>query len=301
MNEKKDNEARFQSNCVILVRGQYASGKKSLIEVLHCSCKTEQFVKLIEADSERKEDISEEKHCIWYCVDGAKGLALADMSFVRNADSKTLIVITKRDVMNCEQNKILVDFLAEYIAPERIIVVSSKKKIGLDRLLDKTHDICLQSVADSTKFEAWWEKFYQPLKENFSRSASDEADRYINWAAGRAAVIALVPLPLADTVPLIANEIHLIHKLASLYGMSADKSTITTIIGCVGGSLVGKLTSGILPVAKIPVASGVTYGIGKAAKAYFESGKTIDATALRDCFLDAVCEAKNMVWGKTQD
>ena len=295
MNEKTDCVASMShSHCKVFVQGQFASGKSSLIEVMNRSHNAGQFIELIEFASEH--DATEEKNCIWYCVDGAAGLSLDDMPFIKDADTKTLIVITKSELLSRDQDKMLRDLLGEYISPERIVAVSAKEKIGLDRLLEKTHDICLESSADSSQFEAWWNEFCEPVNEDFRRNTSAEADSYINWAAGRAAAIALVPLPLSDAVPLIANEIHLIHKLASIYGMSADKSTVTTIMGCVGGSLIGKLAAGFLPVAKIPVAAGVTYGIGKAAKAYFESGKTIDANTLSNCFHNAVREAKEMVW-----
>lgn len=296
MNEKTDCEASMPySHCKVFVQGQFASGKSSLIEVMNRSRNAGQFIELIEFASER-DDATEETNCIWYCVDGATGLSLDDMPFIKDADTKTLIVITKSESISRDQDKMLRDLLGEYILPERIVAVSAKEKIGLDRLLEKTHDICLETADDSEKFEAWWNQFCKPVREEFRKNSSAEADSYINWAAGRAAAIALIPLPLADAVPLMANEIHLIHRLASVYGMSADKSTVTTIMGCVGGSLIGKLATGILPVAKIPVAAGVTYGIGKAAKAYFESGKTIDATTLSNCFYNAVREARNMVW-----
>lgn len=298
MNEKNYCETSMsQPRCKVFVQGRFASGKSSLIEVLNRSRNAEQFIELVEFASER-DDATEGKNCIWYCVDGAAGLSLDDMPFIKDADKKTLIVITKCELISRDQDKMLRDLLGECILPERVVAVSAKEKIGLDRLLEKTHDICLETVDDSAKFEAWWNQFCKPVREGFRQNSSAEADSYINWAAGRAAAIALIPLPLADAVPLMANEIHLIHKLASLYGMNADKETITAIMGCVGGSVIGKLATGILPVAKIPVAAGVTYGVGKAAKAYFESGKTMDAATLREHFFNAMREARNMVWKK---
>ena len=47
---------------------------------------------------------------------------------------------------------------------------------------------------------------------------------------------------------------------------------------------------------KALIAAGVAYGVGKAAKAYFESGKRMDAAALRERFIEAVREAKNIKW-----
>lgn len=46
----------------------------------------------------------------------------------------------------------------------------------------------------------------------------------------------------------------------------------------------------------VGIAAGVTYGVGKAAKAYFESGGRLAADALRERFVDATREAKNIKW-----
>ena len=129
-----------------------------------------------------------------------------------------------------------------------------------------------------------------------SDSVGSEADSYINWAAGRAAAIALVPLPLADVGPLIANEVYMLYKLAELYGIAADNTVITMLLGCAGGSIAGKIGASFLPFLKVPIAAAVTYGVGKAAKAYFESDMTLDEEALRQEFLAGEREAKKKDW-----
>ena len=260
-------------NCKIYVTGQYASGKSTLIETLNGRHKEGQLIEFVEVA--KGMIIPNEINCVWYCIDGSTGVELGDVGFIRNADKKTLVVITKSELMNREQNQMLTEMLGEYIDPERIVVVSTEEKIGLDKLLDKTYGICIKTVADPVEFEKYWIKNFQPLKEEYRRNSSIDADGYINWAAGRAAAIALTPLPLADAAPLIINDVYMIHKLASLYGIAADKKTVSMIMGCSGGSIAGKLAATLIPGLKVPIAAGITYGIGKAAKAYFESGMTI--------------------------
>jgi len=46
----------------------------------------------------------------------------------------------------------------------------------------------------------------------------------------------------------------------------------------------------------VPIAARVAYGVGKAPRAYFESGKRMDAATLRDRYLEAVREAKDIKW-----
>jgi uncharacterized protein (DUF697 family) len=128
--------------------------------------------------------------------------------------------------------------------------------------------------------------------------ADKQADEYILWAAGRAAAIAVLPIPLADVGPLMANEAYMIYRLANVYGYSIDKSVVAMLGGVAGGSLVGKLGASFLPFLKVPIAAGVTYAVGKTAKAYFSSGMTLDRTTLLDIFTKARTEADKIDWNK---
>ena len=70
--------------------------------------------------------------------------------------------------------------------------------------------------------------------------------------------------------------------------------------GVAGGSIAGKLFASFLPFLKIPIAAGITYGVGKAAKAYFESGMTLDMDDLKEKFIEGEKESKNTDWEKKQ-
>lgn len=281
-------------SCRIQVTGQYASGKTTLLKTLNIGDANGYFIEFMETVS--KDIQSDDINCVWYCIDGSTGVELGDVGFIRNADKNTLVVITKSELMNREQNQMLAEILGEYIAPERIVVVSAEEKIGLDQLLNKTYKVCIETVADPAEFKKYWEEKIQPLKEEYRRNSSIDADSYINWAAGRAAAIALTPLPLADAAPLIINEVYMIHKLASLYGIAADKKTVSMIMGCSGGTIAGKLAATLIPGLKVPIAAGITYGIGKAAKAYFESGMTITSDELKRKYLEGEREAEKIDW-----
>ena len=65
---------------------------------------------------------------------------------------------------------------------------------------------------------------------------------------------------------------------------------------CAGGSIAGKLAASFLPFLKMPIAAGITYGVGKAAKAYFESDMTMDISELKQKFLEGEREAKKREW-----
>ena len=128
----------------------------------------------------------------------------------------------------------------------------------------------------------------------------DEADQYILWAAGRAAAIAIAPIPLADVGPLMANEAYMIYKIAETYGYKIDKSVVAMILGVCGGSIVGKITASFLPFLKVPIAAGITYAVGKTAKAYFESGMTLSEEDMKNVFKKSRTEADGIDWNKTK-
>ena len=149
-------------------------------------------------------------------------------------------------------------------------------------------------------FRNRWNTYYGNMRARWEKKAGDEADEYINWAAGRAAAIALIPLPLADVAPLMANEAYMIYRIGAAYGYAVDKSILTMLAGVAGGSIAGKLAASFLPFLKIPIAAGITYGVGKAAKAYFESGMTLDMDDLKEKFIEGEKESKNTNWKDNQ-
>ncbi len=82
----------------------------------------------------------------------------------------------------------------------------------------------------------------------------------------------------------------LINGLAFLF------TAVIVLAGVAGGSIAGKLAASFLPFLKVPIAAGITYGVGKAAKAYFESGMTLNTAELKEKFLSGEREAKKHDW-----
>jgi len=115
-------------------------------------------------------------------------------------------------------------------------------------------------------------------------SAEEDPDQFILWASGRAFAIAAVPLPLDDVAPLAANEAYMIYRLGRRYGYSLGDAAIANFVGCVGGSLVGKLAASFIPFLKAPIAAAVTYAVGMTAKEYFASGMILEPDDLRRKF-----------------
>ena len=245
-------------------------------------------------------------HNVWYCIDGSGArVQETDAKLIKTFRDNMLLVVTKSELMRKEQIESMMSELLELLPREQIVLVSAENKTGLAQLIGKARAMSMDamSAADNEieAFQDRWQNYYDSMVGVWRDSVADEADSYINWAAGRAAAIAIVPIPLVDVVPLIANETYMIYRLAEVYGIPVDDTVITMILGCAGGSIAGKLAASLLPFLKIPIAAGITYGIGKAAKAYFESDMKLDKAELREEFLKEEREAKKREWKPVED
>ena len=246
-----------------------------------------------------------EAQSVWFCVDGTRpdlGIHREEFNFIKELGGRVLIVVTKCELLNENQVKFVNETLLKYFLREQIVLVSAKEKSGLPVLIKKTKSVIMETGEKighgflSYRFESQWDEFFSKHLRLWNQKNDEEANSYITWAAGRAAAIAIIPLPLADVGPLVANEIYMIYRLAGVYGVANDQSLITMILGCTGGSLAGKIGASLLPLLKIPIAAAVTYGVGKAAKAFFESGMELNGDTLKDVFEKAMDEASNLFW-----
>lgn len=242
-------------------------------------------------------------HNIWYCIDGSGArIQDTDAKLIKTFSDKVILVVTKCELMRKEQVESVMNTLLDLIDRDRIVLVSSENRTGLKQLIARTETMSAAAMGRASEeqeaFRNRWDNYYSNMRRAWTESVSGEADSYINWAAGRAAAIALVPLPLADVGPMIANEVYMLYKLAGIYGIAADNTVITMLLGCAGGSIAGKIGASFLPFLKVPIAAAVTYGVGKAAKAYFESDMTMNEDELRQEFLAGEREAKKKDWKK---
>ena len=259
-----------------------------------------EVVKRLDSDS-----VENLVHNIWYCVDGSGArIQSADARLIRQFSEKVLLIVTKSETLRKDQTEAMMTQLLDLLPADRIVMVSSHNRTGLNKLLDKAQKMTAQAIEGAEDelfgFRNRWNAYYSNMRARWEKMASDEADEYINWAAGRAAAIALIPLPLADVAPLMANEAYMIYRIGAAYGYAVDKSILTMLAGVAGGSIAGKLFASFLPFLKIPIAAGITYGVGKAAKAYFESDMTLDMDDLKEKFIEGEKESKNTNWEENQ-
>ncbi len=240
--------------------------------------------------------------CVWYCIDSSKGIVQrGDLEILRLAGEKTVAVMTKSELIEKEIMAAMVAEIETVMPNDKIITTSSRDSIGLSKLLDSSKRIIfdVENAEKTIDNIDEWDSYFKKNEEIWHINVSDAVSEYIYWGAGRAFVIAAVPIPLADVLPLIANEAYMITKIGSCYGYAVDESMLASFVGCLGGSITGKVISSFIPFFKAPVAAAVTFGVGCAAAAYFESDMSIGKDEINRIFLEARIKGENMDWKAT--
>ena len=104
------------------------------------------------------------------------------------------------------------------------------------------------------------------LEINIIDDRDKEAESLIRWASARAGVI--VAAPLLGTAALVANEVYMISKIGSVYGVELNQKAVLSFIGSLGATVVGSTLATLIPISfmQIPIGVSVTYGkIGRAS------------------------------------
>ncbi len=252
------------------------------------------------------ENVEQVVTAVWYCVDASGGrVQETDAKLIRAFDTKKArVIVTKSETLRPKERKQFQEELLRLLPADKVIYVSSHRQSGLERLIDSVKtDAAVAYENASAEVEAWRKRvdeYYRKKIEEWRRRVEAEADSIVRWGAGRAAAIAIIPLPLADVAPLMANEAYMVFRLGNLYGYSVGANALSMLGGIAGGSFAGKLLASFLPGLKIAIAAGVTYGVGKAAQAFFRSGMKMSEAELKRQYEEAKKEAKKTDWKEKQ-
>ena len=255
---------------------------------------------LMDCWAELKSSCASVPDCIWYCSSSESRESLEEYAEAyATVHDKLIFVRTKCELLEKfprdKEPKAVESVWQDKTAA---LKVSTTACLGLNKLMRQTLLIALKSckAAKEPGFESKWFKSISRKENVWDAAIEKEVESYLNWAACRAFAIAIVPLPLADVGPLVANEAYMIYRIGSAYGYTVDKTIITGFLGCIGASCVGLCLASFLPFLKAPIAAGVTYGVGHAANAWFKSGMTLSEEELRGVFSQAKEKAKGMTW-----
>ncbi len=219
----------------------------------------------------RSGDMEKVIHCILYCVSaGSHRFEEEEKKFIRlfldeNKDTNipVIIVITQavskkdaKELQSCIEAENLgvsqiVPVLAEDYELDEDMVV---RAYGLDRLSEIIYEI----VPDAMK-----KTFVSVQKANIKLKTQKSHAIVAATAAGAGATGA-IPIPFADSLALIPEQIAMLASITTVFGLSLEKSAIAAIVsgtlGTAGATVAGKTAvSGILKL--IPGAGSVAGGV----------------------------------------
>ncbi len=122
-----------------------------------------------------------------------------------------------------------------------------------------------------------------------------EAEKICRWAAARAGAIVITPF--LGSVTLMANEVYMISRLATLYGVDLENGAIAGLMGSLGASFIGQTFFTFIPFPplQVPMAVSITYGVGKAANAWLKAGGTSDFSKFKEVYEQARKEGLSKV------
>lgn len=226
--------------------------------------------KVIE-DGIRSNDIGQAIHCIWYCVsspshrfeDTEKDFICRFLEQNKNYEIPVIVVLTQsfskkdaaelKEVIEKENMRIsgVIPVLAEdYEISEDYIA----KSYGLDVLVEHVNTVIPDAVQNT---------LVAVQKANLKMKAN-KAHTVVGLSAAAAAATCFIPIPFSDAVMLVPEQVAMIARITSIYGLSVDKATISGVvsatIGTAGATVLGKtVVSGILKL--IPGAGSVAGGV----------------------------------------
>lgn len=117
-------------------------------------------------------------------------------------------------------------------------------------------------------------------------------NRIIRRTAWANALISLEPIPGLDIPLLMASQTRLVLRIAAAYGHAMTVSHARELLTTMAGSLlsrylglqIAKLVPGLGWLVSAALSAMATWGIGQAARRYFEAGGNIKPLKLRDLY-----------------
>jgi GTPase len=221
------------------------------------------------------------------CDGGATIDERRDLDAIRALGRPTLVCLNKIDLVRPHQREEFVTATIAQLAiqPEDAVVcafdplaVLSEEPVGVEHTIRWIHDHLIENGKDL-------------LFAKYLRNRAAACESIIEAAAKRAAMAGALPVPGADVTAVTAIQVKLITDIAAVYSRRIDKDITFFIIGeALAGGSKGFIRWGInalkmagwIPGGQIAtvatsalgatVAGAATYGVGKVAVSFMQSG-----------------------------
>ena len=216
-------------------------------------------------------------HCIWYCVaTPSHRFEQAEIDFLRNFLGETskynvpvILVLTQSYSKNDARE------LKLQIEKENLPLVNIISVLAEDYKID--NDFIIKSYGLNSLAELMYEVIPEEVKRTFItvqkanlELKKQKAKAAVKKAATAAAAIGAVPIPFSDATILVPEQIAMLARITTIFGIPLEKATIVAIlsstIGTSATTVLGRsVVSNILKF--IPGAGSIAGGAISAATA----------------------------------
>jgi small GTP-binding protein len=236
---------------------------------------------------ERMEEGMGEATVIVFLIDATTGLQEKDrdlLAAIKKLNKPTIIAVNKVDTLKGrDAGDALANEIAVQLETPGIIPISARTGANIASEL-------LPAMIEASPEAALLIGRELPA---YRRAA---AQRIIRNATLASLVVGLEPIPLIDIPILLGTQIRLVLRLAALYGEEMDstdamkhaRELLITIAGGAGMRFLAEQAAKVVPFGGDFVAGAIagaaTYSIGQVALEYYDGGKSISPSRLRNLY-----------------
>lgn len=203
----------------------------------------------------------------------------------------SLVIANKVDTIDTDdRDEIMSDLSRRFaVPPSGVCAVSARTNEGMESL-----SLQIFRILEEEGGGLLWAKN--------ARHRDSVVHNLVKWSAVQAVGIGVIPIPMADIVPLTAVQCRMWIKIGKIYGyditQEAAKSIITSLAaGAIGKSVfrqalkaLGLATGigvGVTSALAGAVAGAMTYGLGVAAQEHYKSGQARTGNELINIYRSA--------------
>ncbi len=221
--------------------------------------------------------VDEAIHCIWYCISTpSHRIESSEIEFLKKLFSSTttrnvpIIIILTQSYSKKDAKALMCEIQKERLPVERVVPVLAadyeldeddiKKAYGLENLVDIMYQLIPEAVQST----------FAAVQKSSIQLKKKEAHSIVAKAATKAAITGAVPIPFPDAAILVPEQISMLAKITSIFGIPMQKATLTAVlsamIGTTGATNAGRAIVGTA-LKFIPGAGSVVGGAISAATA----------------------------------
>jgi small GTP-binding protein len=213
-------------------------------------------------------------------LDAAAGVRQSDHDLymvLRELDRPVIVALNKADLVKKDLPWVLEN--AEKLLGVRPTPVSAQTGAGIV-------DALLPAILDAQPAVA------VALARALPDVRAHIVNRIVRRAAWANALVSLQPVPGLEIPVLLATQTRMVLRIAAAYGESMNVSHARELLTTMAGTLLArylksqivKLIPGLGWIVSAAISAISTWGIGQAARAYFEAGRTIKEPELRGLY-----------------